>query len=163
MFSKWAHLVEVHSSVAYRESLGIQRSSDVLLLLLWDDPRERGVYTGKVFEYFGARRPILALGPKDNVAAALIERRGAGFVSNDPAAIAGRLRDWIGEKDACGSIAPLPEEKLFGLSRGEQARRLERFLLNTLARHGRARQSDSTEPRGPHIPIAPAPPLKRSA
>jgi hypothetical protein len=42
---------------------------DVLLLLLWNDPRERGVYTGKLFEYLGARRPILGIGPADNVAA----------------------------------------------------------------------------------------------
>lgn len=155
--------VEIHSSVAYSESLGIQRSSDVLLLLLWDDPRERGVYTGKLFEYFGARRPILALGPKDNVAAALIKRRGAGFVSNDPSAIANQLRQWIREKDDRGSIPATSEEALFGLSRGEQASRLERFLLNTLARHGRQRQAGSAEPRRPHIPTVPTPPLKRSA
>jgi len=39
-----------------------QRESQLLLLLNWDDPKEKGNYPGKVFEYLAARRPILATG-----------------------------------------------------------------------------------------------------
>lgn len=39
-----------------------QRESQLLLLLNWEDPLEKGTYTGKVFEYLAAQRPILVTG-----------------------------------------------------------------------------------------------------
>ena len=57
-----------------------QRESQLLLLLDWDDPQEKGVYTGKIFEYFGARRPILATGgSRDDVVARLLDETQAGM------------------------------------------------------------------------------------
>ena len=76
--------VEIHEPVPHREALRIQAEADLLLLLLWDNPRERGSFTGKVFEYLGARRPILAVGPADNVASTLILERKAGMVGTNP-------------------------------------------------------------------------------
>ncbi len=64
-----------------RESLALQRNSDVLLLLIPDaGGRGKGVLSGKVFEYLAADRPILALVPPDGAAAALIRDTGAGVV-----------------------------------------------------------------------------------
>ncbi|MGQ9829601.1 MAG: glycosyltransferase [Roseiflexus sp.] len=124
------HVLEINNAVPYQEALCLQRTADVLLLLLWNDPRERGVYTGKLFEYLGARRPILAIGPEDNVAAALIRERQAGVVSSDPAAIAGHLARWLDAKERGADIPDLPASVAAGLSREEQTRRLERFLLH---------------------------------
>lgn len=121
------HLLDIRDAVAHREALAQQRAADVLLLLLWNDPRERGVYTGKLFEYLGARRPILGIGPADNVAADLIRERQAGMVSADPAEIAGQLVRWLEAKER-GGIPDLPESVAAGLSREAQARRLEAFL-----------------------------------
>jgi len=39
--------------------------SAALLVLEWNTSEGRGNYTGKMFEYFGARKPILALGFKN--------------------------------------------------------------------------------------------------
>ncbi|WP_232280568.1 glycosyltransferase [Chloroflexus aggregans] len=121
------HLLDVRDAVPHREALAQQRAADVLLLLLWNDPRERGVYTGKLFEYLGARRPILGIGPADNVAADLIRERRAGMVSADPAEIAGQLTRWLDAKER-GGIPDLPASASAGLSREEQTRRLEAFL-----------------------------------
>ena len=57
-----SHLVAVHPQVPYLEAIAIQHRADVLLLMQWDDPREQGNVPGKLFEYLGARRPILGLG-----------------------------------------------------------------------------------------------------
>jgi glycosyltransferase involved in cell wall biosynthesis len=122
------HLVEVRNPVAYAEALRIQRESDLLLLLLWDDPSERGVFTGKLFEYIGARRPILAIGPRDNVAAQLVEDRGVGGVFRDPDEIARHLEDCLRQKRTAGGIGMLAEEVTRDLSREAQTRRLESFL-----------------------------------
>jgi glycosyltransferase involved in cell wall biosynthesis len=55
-------VVEVHGSIGRNEALQRQQESQVLLLLGWANPQETGQHTGKLFEYFGARRPILAVG-----------------------------------------------------------------------------------------------------
>ena len=126
------HLLDIRDAIAHREALAQQRAADVLLLLLWNDPRERGVYTGKLFEYLGARRPILAIGPADNVAAALIRERQAGIVSSDPAEIAEQLARWLEAKERGVDIPDLPASVAAGLSREEQTRRLEQFLISRL-------------------------------
>jgi hypothetical protein len=56
-----------------------QRESQLLLLLGWADLNEKGVYTTKVFEYLGARRPILVVGGGKDVVSELMDRTKAGI------------------------------------------------------------------------------------
>ena len=129
------HLVEVHDQVGYREALRLQSEADLLLLLLWDNPGDRGTWTGKVFEYLGARRPIVVVGPEDFEVARAVVERGAGAASVDPARLAERLRAWIEEKERTG-IPALPPGAAAGLSREDQSRKLEGFLQRVLAGKG---------------------------
>jgi len=55
-----------------------QRESQLLLLLKWEDPRQYGVYSGKIFEYLAARRPILATGGAKSVITELLKETNAG-------------------------------------------------------------------------------------
>lgn len=126
------HLVEVHDPVSYKESLRMQTEADILLLLLWSDSTERGVYTGKLFEYMGARRPILAVGGVETVAADLIRKRGIGVALQDPGEIALQLEKWLTQKETQGGISGLSEQAITGVSRQEQTRVLENYLLETL-------------------------------
>ncbi len=72
-------VVKVHERVSRQISLKRQRESHVLLLLNWEDFKERGVYPLKVFEYLAARRPILATGgPDDDVIKELLNETNAG-------------------------------------------------------------------------------------
>lgn len=124
--------VQIYPSVPYEESLRIQQKADVLLLLLWNDPREKGVFTGKVFEYMGARRPILVLGPEDNVASQTILERRAGTVLNEPGAIARQLMNWIKTKREKGMVPPPPADSVKGFTREEQTERLGEFLESVI-------------------------------
>ena len=120
--------VEVLGSVSFRESARIQRDSDILLLLLWNNPSEEGVYTGKLFEYLGAQRPILAIGLERGVAADLIRSRGAGLICNKPEEIADQLRTWLRRKQVSGKIGDLPPDVRRGFTRAEQFSTLEHQL-----------------------------------
>lgn len=91
-------LVEYHGQVDHAESLRIQASADLLLLLLWNDPREAGVLSGKLFEYIGAGRPILMIGLETGAAAAVVRDNSLGLVSNDPLEIARYLRELVAQK-----------------------------------------------------------------
>jgi glycosyltransferase involved in cell wall biosynthesis len=126
------HLVENNESVPHRDALIAQSEADILLHLLWNDPTQPGVYNAKVFEYLGARRPILAVGYKGNVTAQLIQERGAGVALDDPVAIASQLEQWIGQKQLTGKIPALDPSLSTGLSREEQTKKLETFLRQCL-------------------------------
>ncbi|MEL3889853.1 glycosyltransferase [Ferrovibrio sp. MS7] len=119
--------VHIHVPVPLRTAQALQLHADILLLLLWNDPREHGVFTGKLFEYAGAGRQILTLGCEDGVAADLIRSRGLGKVLNQPEAIAQQLRLWLAQKRGNGVVSP-PASAKAGLSRGEQFATLEHFL-----------------------------------
>lgn len=124
--------VKVYSSVSYKESLTLQINADVLLLLNWNDPAQKGIYTGKLFEYIGARRPILAIGSVDNVASELIINRKLGIVSNDPSEIATQLRKWIKQKNQFKEIPSHPLESTQGFTREEQTIILDKFLKSII-------------------------------
>lgn len=124
--------VKTHPVISYKESLQKQRDADVLLLLLWDDPSDYGTVTGKVFEYFGSRRPVLVIGPKESVASQLILDRGAGFVTTSEDAILEQLKMWVNQKSADGSLPDLPESASAGLTRRDQAIVLADFLEKVL-------------------------------
>jgi hypothetical protein len=57
-----------------------QRESQLLLLLNWEDQRERGWYPLKIFEYLAAQRPILSIGGSgDDVVKRLLDETKAGM------------------------------------------------------------------------------------
>ena len=124
--------VYCHEPVGYERSVSLQRSSDILLMFLWNDPGQKGVYTGKLFEYLAARRPILAIGGKDSLPARLILERQAGFVSEDPAEIADWLRQQWAVKKRDGVIPPLDDSAAQGFSRAEQAKTLAGFIQSSV-------------------------------
>jgi Glycosyl transferase 4-like domain len=72
-------VVEVHGSIGRGEALQRQQESQLLLLLGWANPQETGQHTGKLFEYFGARRPVLAVGGVPGVLTETLEETGAGI------------------------------------------------------------------------------------
>ena len=87
-----------------KESIKKQKESTVLLFLGWTDPREKGFYTAKVFEYLGARRPILAIGLKGDVVDELLRETGAGAVVSEVNEIKALLSQWMKEFKQSGEI-----------------------------------------------------------
>ncbi len=57
--------VELQGYVSHNEALEIQNKSQVLLLTEINSKETTGIIPGKLFEYLAARRPILAIGPKN--------------------------------------------------------------------------------------------------
>lgn len=125
--------VQIHGRVPYREAIRVQMEADVLLLMQWTDPKEAGNSPGKLFEYIGARRPVLGLGLDDGVPARILRARNAGVMVNDPAAIAAQLRRWLAEKRRLGAIPLLPMTARDGLSRTDQYAALEATLAALVA------------------------------
>ena len=60
------------------EAIKIMQSSQLLLVLLNKADNVSGRVPGKVFEYFGAKRPILCLGPKNTDVEFMLEETATG-------------------------------------------------------------------------------------
>jgi glycosyltransferase involved in cell wall biosynthesis len=100
-------VVSVSPFVPHRQAVALMQQAQVQLLMMARGEGMEGVYTSKLFEYLGARRPILAVAPP-GVAASLIQESEAGIVAepDSPEDIAdailtfyswfrqGRLREW---------------------------------------------------------------------
>lgn len=121
-------LVHINGQVTYEESLRKQVSADVLLLLGVIDPLQKGWYPAKVFEYLGAKRPILSIGPSGDVTSDLIKNAQAGAVLYESNAVAAQLDAWVKQKMA-GGIPSLPPNVGKGLTRRELAASMESFLF----------------------------------
>jgi glycosyltransferase involved in cell wall biosynthesis len=125
-------IVKVQKLVPYEESLSLQQNADLLLLLLWNDDREKGVYTGKLFEYIGAKRPILAIGKEDGVVSDLLKSRNLGIICNDSSELCEYLETVINEKIEKGYIQNFSNVSNDDFSRLELTKVLEKYLFQII-------------------------------
>ena len=89
-----------------------QRSSQVLLLLGWEDPRDGGVYPSKLFEYLGARRPILIVGgSKNEEIKKLVDNISAGSAAVSIEEIKDTILRYYDEYKNKGSVSYDADEK----------------------------------------------------
>ena len=64
----------------HNEAIAKQQTSQILLLLLINEPGNKCILTGKLFEYLAAERPILAFGATDGDAAEVLKQTGSGVM-----------------------------------------------------------------------------------
>jgi len=120
-------IAKIYGFVPFKESIRRQQESTVLLLLGWNDPRERGIYTGKIFTYLGAGRPIMALELKGDVVEQLLKETGTGVMMDNSEEIKAMLSKWLEEFWQFGHITSYynpNEEVIRRYTRRNQARQL---------------------------------------
>ena len=87
-------VINIKGFVSRDESLKIQKKSDLLLLLEWNDPSARGVLTGKLFEYLVSGRAILAVGISNkNAAGEVIKKTKTGKLFTDKGLLKEELKN----------------------------------------------------------------------
>lgn len=83
--------IKSYGYLPHKESIQMLFNSDIILLVIGKGKGSRNFYTGKIFEYIRAHRPILAIVPQDGVAADVIRETRTGTVV-DPEDIQGVSR-----------------------------------------------------------------------
>ena len=71
-------ITEVIQTVSHEDSVKYLLSSTALLLVIPEIKNDKGILTGKLFEYLAARKPIICIGPADGNAADIITECKAG-------------------------------------------------------------------------------------
>jgi glycosyltransferase involved in cell wall biosynthesis len=117
-------LVSLSDRVTLAESRRAQMGASVLLLLECTDS-----YTAKVFEYLGARRPILSVGLRHGVVERLMQETRAGVVLDSSEEIAALLRQWLEAWQTSGQVPYQPDDAAIKCyTRKEQARQMATVL-----------------------------------
>jgi glycosyltransferase involved in cell wall biosynthesis len=70
--------LEVIDYVEHSKAISYMVSSAILLLIIPKIKNNKGILTGKLFEYLASCRPILFIGPTDGDAAKIIDKASAG-------------------------------------------------------------------------------------
>lgn len=78
--SPHSHRIDCRGFVSHTEVRELMMSATLNLLMIERVKTAAWLFTGKVFEYIGARRPILMLGPDPSPLADLLRETGLGYV-----------------------------------------------------------------------------------
>ncbi len=97
--------VRFYPKTTRSEILRIQSDSTFLLFLEWEDPDQKGILTGKLFEYLFSGTPIVATGSYKSQASEIIENSGCGRYFAD----ANTLAEYLYENLKAGSITLRPD------------------------------------------------------
>ncbi len=102
--------VEGAGYVGHAAAVGAMRAATALLLVVEDFGLDRGMITGKLYEYLGAGRPVVGIGPPDGDAAALLAETSAGamFAHGDVASLAGHLEALLARADRGAAAGAAP-------------------------------------------------------
>jgi len=73
-----ADYVDFKGYLNHQEVLQLQQKAQLLLLLEINSAPTAGIIPGKLFEYFAAKRPILAIGPKEWEAGIMVQATESG-------------------------------------------------------------------------------------
>ena len=122
-------LVKVFSREPYPDAIRRQSQATALLLLGVNDPMGGGVLTGKMFEFFGLRRPIFCVSAPDRDLEEIILRTRTGQFVTTPGDVAEGLSRWIEEFERTGGVGYRPNENETNkYHRRECARKLSEIL-----------------------------------
>lgn len=103
---KLSNIVKQYGKIPREISLKKQWESQLLLFFNWEDPKEKGVYTGKIFEYLAAKRPILAIGGfGGDVVEELLKKTKAGVYCQKVEDIKNTIKNFYWEYKNSGKVA----------------------------------------------------------
>ena len=148
-------VVEIQGKVPRAEALARQAESQVLLLLGWSDPRETGQHTGKLFEYFGAERPILAVGGVRGVLGPTLEETKTGVQVQSAEELRQFLLKAYREFKKTGSVSYNPDKEAVEQYTHERMARKFADVLNATAGRNQAQVQRRRTAVTPYPKISP--------
>ena len=122
--------VELVGYIPHSESIAYLMRSEMSLLIVDEAKESAEIVPGKVYEYMGVGRPILALAPADSAIERLIKETGAGFScpQSDVTAIADALMTAMDRWKGAKEIANPDTDEIKKFERRESARQLAHIL-----------------------------------
>lgn len=127
--------VRTHPFVEREIALLCQRQAQILLLLKWQDINQRGVYSAKLWEYLGAKRPILAIGGHPDVVDELLDETGAGVCCKSEEEVTKVLGVWYEAWKETGSVPYHGNDQVENYTHRQMAEKFS-SLLDEISKKG---------------------------
>lgn len=133
-------MIDAREYVPHEESIKLLLQSDALVLIVDKSELSSEIVPGKVFEYIGAKRPIIAFAP-EGAAAQIVRKTGSGVVvaQDDVAQARSVIEALLGEhaegKSSSGSIGNIftpNEEVIREFERKEATKKLASLFTKIL-------------------------------
>jgi len=126
-----SHSLEHIPTVTHEESVYYLLQSTILFLVIPEIKNDKGILTGKLFEYLAAKKPIICIGPVDGDAATIINECSAGktFARNEQNQIINYLEQLVNEWKANKDL-DIKNENYKKYSRSSQAKELSDIIVN---------------------------------
>ncbi|NQT01275.1 MAG: glycosyltransferase [Planctomycetes bacterium] len=122
-----SNVVHIFPRVPFRESIKIQKQACILLHLAHGG--QKGIMTGKIFEYLGAQRPILCIPGDNDCVDALLKETQAGVICRNAEETASQILRWYQEWQQTGTVSYYArDEQIMKYSREKQAGQLAELL-----------------------------------
>ena len=123
--------LELIPTVSHDRSVEYLLSSTILLLAIPEIKNDKGILTGKLFEYLAARKPIICIGPEDGDAAEIIDECKAGktFGRNSETALTDYLQELL-SKWKSGEDTDIMNNNYKKYSRRSQAEEISKIILS---------------------------------
>ncbi len=116
-----------HTYIPHDELVAVLKRAALLLFVVPETSYAKGIPTSKLFDYMGAGRPILGIGPEDGDAAVVMQQAQCGRVLDDSNAPA--LDEFLAQLDQPIS---LENKNISQFSRRALTENLAEILYNTL-------------------------------
>ncbi|MBN2237849.1 MAG: glycosyltransferase family 4 protein [Bacteroidales bacterium] len=100
---------QIIPAVEHRKSIEYLQKSDALLLLIPQTKENKGILTGKLFEYLGAKKVIIGIGPSNGDAAKIIDETRSGKMIDYgevdvlAAYLEDRYQNWLEKPNSVGN------------------------------------------------------------
>jgi glycosyltransferase involved in cell wall biosynthesis len=104
-------IVKTHAWAPRKDTLQLQRNAHILLHL--SHANEQGILTGKLFEYLGARRPILSIPGDKRVLDELLQRAAAGRSYGSVEEVAAYVYELYQQWQQTGQVTCLGDETAY--------------------------------------------------
>lgn len=126
--SEFESMIKITPRLKRIEALSVMKNSQVLFYVGWKG--WKGIYSGKIFEYLGAKKNILIAPNDHDVLEKLVNYTSSGKLANTAAEMNDILTAWHGEWQQNGELEYSGiEERIAQYTREYQAERLRRLLL----------------------------------
>lgn len=121
--SEFENMVKITTRLKRSTALSVMKNSEVLFYVGWKG--WKGIYSGKIFEYLGAKKNILIAPNDHDVLEKLVNYTGAGKLADTPAEMSDILTGWYEEWLQNGKLVYRGiEERIALYTREAQAEKL---------------------------------------